>query len=110
MSWLAQTFGLDQLRQVKVVLPTPEFFPEPFTGAPEEGRPLFERVCGYMGVDAHRLDLQFFDADNEGAELSSSAVGYYVRGDRETILLNRSLLRDGEALIATMAHEVAHVP
>jgi HEAT repeat protein len=118
MSWLTQTLGLDRLRKVTVVLPTPEFFPEPFTGAPEQVRPLLDLVCRYMGVGAARLDLELFDggtgraefSSHSGIDLSSSALGYYVRGERETILLDGSLLMDGEALIATMAHEVAHAP
>jgi hypothetical protein len=118
MSWLTQTFGLDYLREVEVVLPTPEFFPEPFTGAEEEVRPLLELVCDYMDVDADRLDLDFFDkgggraecSSHQGVDLSSDALGYYVREERETILLERSLLGDFVALIATIAHEVAHVP
>lgn len=119
MSWLTQTFGLDYLREVEVVLPTPEFFPEPFTGAEEQVRPLLELVCDYMDVDADRIDLELFDGGANHTDhsadvsvgFSTHALGYYsARGGREIILVARSLLADPIALIATIAHEVAHVP
>src|SRR5262245_28381795 len=51
MRWLAREFGLERLREAPVMLPTPEFFPDPYSGTKKAVRPIFERVCGCMKID-----------------------------------------------------------
>jgi hypothetical protein len=104
MAWLARVFGVQRLRQATVVLPTPEFFPDPYRGAPADARPLLHRVCGYMGIEPTRFDLEFF-TDYE--EQTSTSVGEYVPGAPERLRVRRSQLNDPLALTATLAHFAA---
>ena len=43
-SWLSREFGMERLTSLPVILPTPEFFPDPYHGKPEDVVPLFGRV------------------------------------------------------------------
>jgi HEAT repeat protein len=105
MTWLAQTFGADRLRQAEVVLPTPEFFPGPYRGTEEHLRRVFRRVCRYMGVEPNRLDVGLFTPPHPDAP---EAMGLYVPGPREKVLLADTQLGDPVAAVATLAHELAH--
>jgi hypothetical protein len=100
---LAEKFGMRRMLKAKVVLPTPEFFPDPYCGKVDDVRALLDRVCHYMGADPARLDLEFYD-DHQNPH----ATGCYHRGEREVIFVARSLPLDPQSLIATLAHEVAH--
>ncbi len=48
MRWLIKEFGADRLRDAPVILPTEEFFPDPYSGDEEDVRLLVDRVCSYM--------------------------------------------------------------
>src|SRR5262245_53932119 len=99
MNWLVQVFGLDRLRQAVVMVPTPEFFPDPWSASDADVRVILDRVCGHMGVEASRLLLELFDDDER-----TEPLGVYVQGPPEKILVNRSELTDAESLVATLAH------
>jgi HEAT repeat protein len=105
MSWLAQTFGARAFREAQVVLPTPEFFPGAYHGSEDDLRRFFRRVCRYMGVDPNRLDVGLFTPPHPDAP---EAVGLYVPGKRERVLLADTQLDDPIAAVATLSHELAH--
>jgi hypothetical protein len=62
--WLEAEFGRERLLGACVILPTEEFFPDPYEGRPEDARVMMERVAGYMNVDVSRLDLVLFDNES----------------------------------------------
>lgn len=103
--WLCEKFGTRRILEARRILPTREFFPEPYRGTPEDLAPLFDRVCTFMGANPSRFQLELFDEEH-----SPGILGLYERGTKESpkIWLQRSLLRDQESVIATLAHEVAH--
>jgi HEAT repeat protein len=105
MTWLAHVLGLERCRDAQVVLPTREFFPDPYDGEEADVRPLLERVCGYMGIDPGRFDLAFFDKRPDD---DRDPLGLYFRGKPERIEINRSELADPMSLVGTLAHELAH--
>jgi HEAT repeat protein len=105
MDRLARLFGIGRLRAAAAILPTPDFFPDPYHRSEDDVRRLLDRICRYVSVDPGRLDLELFGGDPDGPR---EAVGYYVPGKREKILIERSQLQDPMALVATLAHEVAH--
>lgn len=118
MQWLLEEFGRETFREVTVVLPTDEFFPDEYYGEEEDVEALVERVCGYMNVNRDRLELEFFEDQHgefqrslcvvEGS--SEGATGHYKkRRDRFVISLESSQLADPMSLIATVAHELGHV-
>jgi hypothetical protein len=116
--WLSEQLGADTPRQVQVVLPTPEFFPDPFHGKPEDVPPMFARVARYMGVESQPFTLFFYDEGREvshfglGHSRTSGSAGLYVKGQGEgettKIGIELSQLVDPMRLVATLAHEVAH--
>ena len=73
-SWLSQEFGLESIWEAEVVLPTHEYFPDPYDGSEEAAESLFDRVCGYMHVDRGRLDLCFYNEDQPGASRARRGV------------------------------------
>jgi hypothetical protein len=113
MRWLALEFGLDRLRQARVVLPTHDYFPDSYDGTPEAVRPMLLRVCGYMGVDPKPIRLAFYSRKTylrDAAGMQSGAAGTYESdGQLTTIRLDYSKLADPMAVVATLAHELGHV-
>lgn len=99
MQWLVEQFGTKQLAQCKIVLPTEEYFPDPFDATPEAARRLLDRVCGYMGVYPAEITLQFQSTD--------CACGSAGPCEPDTIRVADSQLADPTALVATFAHELA---
>lgn len=45
MQWLLEEFGLETFRQVTVVLPTDEFFPDSYSADEDDARALAQRVA-----------------------------------------------------------------
>ena len=103
LAWLVDQFGVDRMLKVPFVLPTTEYFPEPYHGARGDVRGVMDRVCQYMGVDPGRLDLKLYEAHEE-----PDAAGAYERGERPKIRISERQFEDRERLIATLAHEVSH--
>ena len=118
MVWLIEEFGGDTLRDRTVILPTDEFFPDPFSGEEDDVRALADRVCGYMDVRPERVELRFF-TDEDAAlrhavpaceSSGGGAAGHYRKHRGSYVIsIESSQLRDPMSLVATMAHELGHV-
>ena len=118
MQWLLEEFGADAFREVTVVLPTDEFFPDSYSADEEDARALVDRVCAYMSVDPDLIELEFFDDESKQARRdfayaegsSDSITGHYQkRRDKFVVSLESSQLTDPMNLVATIAHELGHV-
>jgi hypothetical protein len=116
-AWLIREFSI-QVSQVTVVLPTPEFFPDPYRGEEEDVDNLLIRVCSYMGVSRDRLSVELFSDEEKNIRdhlPSFESKGRGVAGHyRETsdlikISLSTAYLRDPMSLVAVIAHELGHV-
>ena len=111
--WLFDEFGTHRPKAALVILPTPEFFPDPCHGTPENIPPLFGRVCGYLGLDAARFELRIY-TKNERPFLPGEhglvhgTTGLYQCGERPVVWVNMSQLADPPALVATLIHEACH--
>jgi hypothetical protein len=117
MLWLVEEFGAEAVRDCKVILPTDEFFPDPFSEEEDDVRALVERVCGYMGVSPGRVELNFFTDEDAALRLGmpsceSSSAGvaghYQKRRGKYVIGIESALARDPTSLVATIAHELGH--
>src|SRR6266581_1199625 len=118
--WLSAEFGEDYLREVKVLLPKPEDFPDPFTGTSQCVRRLLERVCGYLRVDPGTIELEVYseNLDHLREHLTHwemkerGAAGQYQTPDSPAglhlIRVESRQLKEPMNLVATLAHEVAH--
>lgn len=103
MLWLATRFGLDRLRAARVILPTAEFFPDPYRGDEASARAYFDRMCGYLAVPIGSVTLEVLDDDR-----MPGAAGLYEQRERSHIFVARSGLATLPHLLATFAHELAH--
>jgi hypothetical protein len=106
MSWLVQAFGIRRLREAVVVLPTEEFFPDPYDGTEADALGLYRQVGRFMGIDPGRAQLDFFDEAEYGF---ADEACVYVPGSPERILVNREQLADPLALVAALAHGIGNL-
>jgi hypothetical protein len=113
--WLTQQFGESALRKARVILPSASYFPDRFDGKPEDIQRMMERVCEYMAVDPEGIDLYMYDGS--GPDLGPGhvvkgegyAAGLYQKSERFRIGIEKSQAAAPMSLVATLAHELAHV-
>jgi hypothetical protein len=112
MAWLADTFGWDRMRSVRVILPTPEFFPDAYFGTEVDARVMLSRVCDYMGLPLESVKLSFYkdrNPDYEGQWQQGTSGLYHEEQGKFWISVEVSNLDDPLGLVGTLAHELAHV-
>lgn len=115
LSWLCREFPENIFTGKLLVLPTDEFFPEPYDGTDDDVEVLLRRVCGYMEVDRSRVVLDFSTGQDkvllvneEGHDLPGFAGLYEDAGGYAAIQLDVSELEDPIRVVGTLAHELAH--
>jgi hypothetical protein len=119
---LTHLFGDEWLFNAPVVLPNEEFFPRKWEETEDWARYAFDRVCVLMHVQPERVDLVL--VNDVWAELRRTGVpierprdvaGTYQEikvedgPSRAQICVKDSLIHEPEQMVATMAHELAHV-
>lgn len=116
LEWLAGEFEDSAFSGRRIVLPTPEFFPDPYDGSKKAVRKMLDRVCDYMDVVPDLVALKFVsDAGkiwmvNEAGQYLPDAAGTYEEGERKFIIrIDKSGLDHPMDLVGTIAHELAHV-
>lgn len=119
--WLLDQFGQDFPAKTTVILPTPEFFPDPYNGTLEDAQLMLNRICGYMNVEPARLTLFLFES-LKGTHVHDTAPPaglYFPRSDTDgpsaddnrppaNLGIEHRQLADPMAMAATFAHEVGH--
>lgn len=116
IAWVMDQFGPESVRNCPIVLPTPEFFPDPWNGTDGAAAGMFLRVCNYMHVDPNRVRLKLSGIAphlNNGIVMETDAAGLYLGEHsitgQQAIEINRSNFSDPMGLVATIAHELCHV-
>lgn len=118
LGWLAGQFGCDVFTRRAVILPTEDFFPDPFDGTEESIRVLLDQVCGYMDVDPDRVVLKlmnnhkpdFWIVNEQGKYLPTGPGGLYEDdGDHTIIHIDTAEMNDLSGMVGTMAHELSHL-
>ncbi len=116
MGWLCEQFGPERLLKFPIILPTVEFFPDPYDGADEDVRLLLDRLCGYMDIDPERIRLGFYSEQEPDLGEQFQAVGrrkgtagLHFAAEQPEIWIETSHLADPVAVVATLAHELGHV-
>jgi hypothetical protein len=117
--WLIEDLGIDVIRDVDVILPTEEYFPEPFDGSRASIRKMADRICEYMDVDSDSVAVRFYENEDESrfhplasdGSTRSHALGTYQkrRDGKYVISLDTSQASNPQTLVATIAHELGHV-
>jgi hypothetical protein len=116
LEWLHEEFPSSAFTDRQIILPTPEFFPDPYDGLKKSAWKILDRVCGYMDADPESFLLKVFKTKNDlglvndrGDMISTTSAGTYHEEDgRFVIRINQSQLAEPMQLVGTMAHEVAH--
>ena len=114
--WLMNDLGTGLLSS-PIILPTAEFFPDPYAGQREDVMPMLVRLCEYMSVDPDTLKLEFYSESRddylrtlpfyEGQKVGS-AGHYRIRKGKQIIGIETSQLSNTTSLVATLAHELGH--
>jgi hypothetical protein len=114
LRWLESQFGDTALRG-PAILPTDEFFPGVYVGDAEDVRMVVDIVGERMGVEPDSIVVEFGDAEDEslpalpGPRVTSGAAGEYWRRDGQGIVaISMTQAKRPMALVATVAHELAH--
>lgn len=121
--FLAELFEPVYFKTLGTITPEKEYFDRHFNGTDEDAEYILGRLIEMMHIDAWEIQLMFYSNQpedfSEGMGLTpraglkgswSSTTGKYVDkglGHKE-IWIELDLLNDPGALIATMAHELAH--
>jgi hypothetical protein len=110
LAWLTREFGSPG----QAILPTAEYFPQPFSGSDDDVRILVHTVAGYMRAPAG-LEITFSDELDDlgiiqglvpgGTTHLAGAAGSYTA---DTLTIDRSSIREPARLIAVIAHELGH--
>jgi hypothetical protein len=112
LKWLTRQFGLHILLERAFILPTNEFFPDPYDGSPKAVRCMFRRVCTYMDVDPDVVELKLFNDRAAGPTVIGFAAGTWQGRDepwqKNIVRIERSTVDRPSDLVGTMAHELAH--
>lgn len=121
--WFIGSFGEDYFKSVKLVLPTPEFFPFRFDGTLESAQLTINTLCSRFNIDKNKIYLEGYKEDIENTENAlrdvlpnsegnhSGAAGYYSQAAKGLykIAIKKSNLNNPISIIATIAHELCHV-
>ncbi|RYZ29591.1 MAG: hypothetical protein EOO10_05790 [Chitinophagaceae bacterium] len=125
--WLATQFGQDTILSKKVLKPTPQDFPFRYDGSETSLFKTAEIVAAQMDVNLEEVNLQTYDenikafdggmghrmfteVDKDSKE--KLAAGLYFgknKNGKYDIFIEQQNLSQPENLVATLAHEFAHI-
>lgn len=109
--FLLDLFGEENTRKRTVLLPDYKHFPIKYDGSEETAFKTLEIVARQMEVPVEKIRLDFYD-ENPKAVTEGNPGGMYwgksENGNFEISLVTK-LLNEPEAMVATMAHEIAHI-
>ena len=122
LEFLMEVLGTGHFKALRTILPTKDFFDRKFEGNESDAHFVFSVVSRIMDIEEGKVTLAFFSdgpvekedgtiltTPEEENGLWSGAAGWYQRGNGETtIAIERRKLANTTALIATIAHELAH--
>jgi hypothetical protein len=110
--WLCQIFGTESIRSATVVLPTYDFFPDPFNHSGADARIMFERLCGYLSINSDEIELVLYEDRNPHLQEKSFAVFQQLptgESHKYRIGVEVANLEIPLALIAVLARELGRI-
>jgi hypothetical protein len=125
--WLVQEFGQDNLFKKPMLLPTTEHFPIPYDGSKESFVQTARIVAHQMEIDLEQINLDLYNESiqeiqsdygfrmytvpDENSEAQLTAGLYFGKneGGKFDVFIEKNNLKDPEKLVATIAHEFAHI-
>jgi hypothetical protein len=116
---LGKLLGAQRLLGATVMLPTPEYFPDPYDGSEHALQAMFHRVATQMQVNSAEVDVTMFASENdltrqlvpfyEGGGSGAAGLYHHDPEARPHISIDEKQLKDPMVLVATLAHEVGHI-
>ena len=124
---LLNFFGRENTQQRKVLVPHYSDFPIQYNGTEQSAYDTMKIVATQMEVSFDNIELDFYD--DHGQEVSTGSPfggGVFLEPDKDDqstgglywgqqehgkyeIWLNRKILSQPESVVATLAHEIAHI-
>lgn len=115
LAWLDRQFPESAFTGRPVILPTPEFFPQPFDNDESSVLRTVHKVCEWMDVDPDRINVRFVSrakglglVNDAGHTVGEAAATYQMTEKGEVITIDRSGFGNTMALVGTIAHELSH--
>jgi hypothetical protein len=125
-SWLIDAFGHDLFSQKKILIPDDNDFPVRYDGSHQSAINTLKIVAKQMDVDPESILLKFYSEgiseidtggmgrkifiDHEKNAKLSSGIYHGMNDDgKYDISLEEKNLKDPQGLVATLAHEIAHI-
>ncbi len=117
---LEKLLSREPLLRAQVVLPNESFFPDPYDGSKASVAAMAARIAEISGVSSDAFVVEIFAEGEEAWRRSiplwngktNDAAGLYFHHTdegRHTIGVHAKYLREPILLVATLAHELAHV-
>lgn len=116
--WLIQELGKQKLTEAPTILLNKQFFPDQYEETPESVETMFNTVCRLMRIERDSVELMFYsdyvDPSGYGIPLHGQThegpAGLYLsKNDTYIVAIEAASFSNPITLIATMAHELAHV-
>ncbi len=124
--WLIKEFGINVIIDKQTLLPTPDFFPINFNNKQTLIEEVTKIVCNQMDIDFDKIHLCEY---SDSIISTQSITGFPIytekhtddflttglffdtdtKNDKFIVAVEKTCLSDTENLIATIAHELAHV-
>lgn len=119
---LKDNLGQEHFLSLETILPTKEFYDITFSGVEDDAYFVLEQTKIYMAIEDDNIKLKFFSdspvmmadgtilttpADSNGS-WESAAGTFHINDEITYISIELKQLKDPQALIATIAHELSH--
>lgn len=120
---LMQTFGYERLLGLPTLTPNTKYFPHDFKKDESDAEFVLEHVCSTLMTDRKRIELIIYDdasalvspgihmssADRKGRSHGAAGTYQEIAPEQYRIVVDSKQLLNLHQLIATLAHEVAHI-
>lgn len=123
--WLINQFGEQKILTVKTLVPSQEDFPIQFNGTKQVAYDVLPIVAQKMDIEPSRINLDFYNEQllqikgdagftlygqqYEDQNYSSGLYGGKNHDGKFSIALEIGQLKEPDKIIATLAHEIAHI-
>lgn len=123
--WMMTQFGQQTIINNKTLIPASSDFPFALTGKEQDAFNILKVICQQMDIDPDNINLSFYTdhiieySNQPGFQLSSqqeeneaASAGLYAGKDINgafLIAVENDQLKNTEKLVATLAHELAHI-
>jgi Peptidase family M48 len=105
---LIERMGAEQFLCAAIVQPSPRYFPDPWSGTVADVHRLTQRLMSLAGLGHLTFSLSGFDESSDSWDAGTAGWFAGIRNGRCHFGVHVGQLRDPEAAVGVMAHEVAH--